>query len=69
MHPQSGDETPANHINHSFSGLSLFLKLLIHSQLFVPKMLEQFLRAPYNYLIKELNICNIPLSESEEYDI
>jgi len=24
---------------------------------------------PYNHLIKKLNICNIPLSESEEYDI
>ena len=30
---------------------------------------EQFYRAPYNHLIKKLNICNIPLSESEEYDI
>ena len=30
---------------------------------------EQFKRAPYNYLIKRLNICNIQLSESEEYDI
>ena len=29
---------------------------------------EQFKRAPYNHL-KKLNICNIPLSESEEYDI
>ena len=26
-------------------------------------------RVPYNNLIKKLNICNIPLSESEEYDI
>ena len=33
-------------------------------------MWEQFKRAPYNHLIKKkLNICNIPLSESEEYDI
>ena len=32
-------------------------------------MREQFKRAPYNVLIKKLNICNIPLSESEEYDI
>ena len=23
----------------------------------------------YNHLIKKLNTCNIPLSESEEYDI
>ena len=30
---------------------------------------EQFWRAPYNHLIKKLNICNIPLLESEEYDI
>ena len=26
-------------------------------------------KAPYNHLIKKLNICNIPLSESKEYDI
>ena len=32
-------------------------------------MREQFKRALYNHLIKKLNICNIPLSESEEYDI
>ena len=32
-------------------------------------MREQFWRVPYNHLIKKLNICNIPLSESEEYDI
>ena len=32
-------------------------------------MREQFERAPYNDLIKKLNIFNIPLSESEEYDI
>ena len=32
-------------------------------------MREQFKRAPYNHLIKKLNICNMPLSESEEYDI
>jgi len=32
-------------------------------------MREQFDRAPYDHLIKKLNICNIPLSESEEYDI
>ena len=32
-------------------------------------MREQFLRVPYNHLIKKLNTCNIPLSESEEYDI
>ena len=32
-------------------------------------MREQFLRVSYNHLIKKLNICNIPLSESEEYDI
>ena len=32
-------------------------------------MREQFERAPYNHLIKKLNISNIPLSESEEYDI
>ena len=30
---------------------------------------EQFLKAPCRHLIKKLNICNIPLSESEEYDI
>ena len=30
---------------------------------------ENKLRAPYNHLIKKLNICNIPLSESAEYDI
>jgi len=30
-------------------------------------MPEQFLRVPYIHLIKKLNICNIPLSESEEY--
>ena len=29
-------------------------------------MREQFYRAPYTHLIKQLNICNIPLSESEE---
>ena len=28
-------------------------------------MREQFQRALYNHLIKNLNICNIPLSESE----
>ena len=27
------------------------------------------LRVPYNHLIKKLIICNIPLSEIEEYDI
>ena len=33
-------------------------------------MREKVLRAPYNHLIKKkLNICNIPLSESEKYDI
>ena len=32
-------------------------------------MREQFKRAPYNHLIKKLHICNIPLSETEEYDI
>ena len=32
-------------------------------------MREQFSRVPYNPLIKKLYICNIPLSESEEYDI
>ena len=32
-------------------------------------MPEQFERAPYNHLIKKLNICNIPLLESDEYDI
>ena len=32
-------------------------------------MREQFYRAPYTHLIKQLNICNIPLSESEEYEI
>ena len=32
-------------------------------------MLEQIWRVPNNHLIKKLNICNIPLSESEEYDI
>jgi len=32
-------------------------------------MREQFERAPYNNLIKKLNICNISFSESEEYDI
>ena len=32
-------------------------------------MREQFKSAPYNQLITKLNICNIPLSESEEYDI
>ena len=32
-------------------------------------MREQLKKAPYNYLIKKLNICNIPLSGSEEYDI
>ena len=32
-------------------------------------MREQFEIASYNYLIKKLNICNIPLLESEEYDI
>ena len=32
-------------------------------------MREQFKRALYHHLIKKLNICNIPLSESEEYDI
>ena len=30
-------------------------------------MREQFYS--YNHLIKKLNICNIQLSESEEYDI
>ena len=32
-------------------------------------MREQFKKAPYNHLINKLNFCNIPLSESEEYDI
>ena len=32
-------------------------------------MRKQIKRAPYNHLIKKLNICNISLSESEEYDI
>ena len=32
-------------------------------------MWEQFYRVPDNHLIKKLNICNIPLSESEEYDM
>ena len=30
-------------------------------------MREQF-KELYNHLMKKLNICNIPLSESEEYD-
>ena len=30
---------------------------------------EKFWRVPYNHLIKKLYICNITLSESEEYDI
>ena len=32
-------------------------------------MREQFQRTPYNHLVKKLNIYNIPLLESEEYDI
>ena len=32
-------------------------------------MREQFQKVPYNHLIKNLNIRNIQLSESEEYDI
>jgi len=32
-------------------------------------MREQFERVPYDHLIKKLNICKIPLSESEEDDI
>ena len=32
-------------------------------------MREQFHVCCYNHLIKKLNTCNIPLSESEEYDI
>ena len=32
-------------------------------------MRKKFYRAPYNHLTKKLNICNIPLPESEEYDI
>jgi len=32
-------------------------------------MQEQFYRDPYNHMIKKLNICNIPLLKSEEYDI
>ena len=27
---------------------------------------EQFKRAPSNHLIKKINICNIPISKSEE---
>ena len=39
LHPLSCDKTPANQIKTiRFSGLSLFLKLLIHSQLCVPKI-------------------------------
>ena len=30
-------------------------------------MRKQFKRTPSNHLIKKRNICNIPLSESEEY--
>ena len=30
---------------------------------------EPFKRVSYNHLIKKLNICNIPLLESEEHDI
>ena len=32
-------------------------------------MREQFSKAPYDHLIKKINIFNIPLSENEEYDI
>ena len=32
-------------------------------------MRKQFQRAQYNDLIEKINICNIPLSESEEDDI
>ena len=32
-------------------------------------MREQFKEPQIIFLIKELNICNIPISESEEYDI
>ena len=37
--------------------------------LFYINMREQYKRAPYNDLIKKLNYCNNPLSESDEYDI
>ena len=43
--------------------ISVFAKINSH------EYAGTFLRVPYNHLIKKLNICNIPLSESEEYDI
>jgi len=34
-----------------------------------PPTVRIFIEHPYNHLIKKRNICNISLSESEEYDI
>ena len=54
-----------------FNGFILFYQNLsiCKKKWIAMNMWEQFLRAPYNYLIIKLNICNIPLSESEEYDM
>ena len=54
--------------------LMFFFTILRKSQYLREKkiaitMQEHLKRVPYNDLIKKLNICNIPLSESEEYDI
>ena len=56
--------------NYSMGFILFYVNLSIcENKLVAMTMREKFLRAPYNHLIKKLNICNIPLSESEEYDI
>ena len=55
--------------NFSMGFILFYVNLSICEKKIAMNMREQFKRAPYNHLIKKLNICNIPLSESEEYDI
>ena len=50
-------------------GFILFYEHLSICEKKTMNMQDKFKRAPNNHLIKKLNICNIPLSESEEYDI
>ena len=56
--------------NFSMSFILFYVNFSICENKWIPmNMREQFWRAPYNHLIKKLNVCNIPLLESEEYNI
>ena len=48
-------------------GFMLFYVILVFEKINIHEYAgTTFYRAPYNHLIEKLNICNIPLSESEE---